>query len=39
LPGKEVKVDLEEIGYGAVENAVGDVPGGAAEEKGQARGV
>ena len=39
MPGKEVKIDLEEIGDGAVEDAVGDVAGGTAEEKGEAGGV
>src|SRR5437016_2152672 len=39
LPGKEMKIDLDEIGDGAVEDAIGDVAGGAAEEKREAGGV
>lgn len=34
-----MKIDLKEIGYGAVEDAVSDIAGGAAEEKGEARGI
>ena len=33
MPGKEMKIDLDEIGDRAVENAVGEVTGGATEEQ------
>src|SRR5437879_947429 len=38
-PGKEMKIDLDEIGDGAVEDAVGDVASGTPEKKRQACGV
>ena len=39
MPRKEMKIDLDEIGDRAVENAIGEVTGGTAKEKSKAGGV